>query len=188
MSFFLLDILDILAFIVIFNLFLLSRRVLFLAWFFRLPAIFLHELSHWIFAFLTNAKPSSLNIFPKKIGNSVVFGSVECKNITWYNALFVSMSPLILFPMVFFLKDIFFFFKLNSSLFSYIYLYLLLIFFTAAMPSSQDVKVFFSKPIAVLIVFAILISSFFLFEKEYLLCFNYFKDIIFTKFEEVYFL
>lgn len=54
----------------------------------------MHELAHLIAAILTNARPVSFSIFPRRSGNGWVLGSVSCANIRWYNGIFVGLAPI----------------------------------------------------------------------------------------------
>ncbi len=64
---------------------------------YRLPATFLHELTHLIVGLLTNAKPSKASIIPhKQEDGSWRLGSVTFNNIRWYNGALVGLSPLLL--------------------------------------------------------------------------------------------
>jgi hypothetical protein len=61
---------------------------------FYLAGTVMHELSHLLAAFLTNARPVSISIFPRRGGGGWVLGSVSCANIRWYNGIFVGLAPL----------------------------------------------------------------------------------------------
>lgn len=64
-----------------------------------------HELLHFIVGLLLNAKPIELNLWPEKTEGGYRLGSVVFANIRWYNALFVSMAPLLGLLIVFFYTD-----------------------------------------------------------------------------------
>jgi hypothetical protein len=70
----------------------------------RLHAVFLlfvlagtavHELMHFLVAALTNARPVSFSVLPRRQGRSWILGSVGCANIRWYNAMLVGFAPLL---------------------------------------------------------------------------------------------
>lgn len=64
---------------------------------YRLPATFLHELTHLIVGLLTNAKPASASIIPhKQDDGSWKLGSVTFSNIRWYNGALIGLSPVLL--------------------------------------------------------------------------------------------
>lgn len=61
-----------------------------------LPGTLLHELLHFTLGILTNAKPVSFSLLPKRDGaNRLVLGSVHFANLRWYNALPTSLAPLL---------------------------------------------------------------------------------------------
>ncbi|NNM68049.1 MAG: hypothetical protein HKM06_08585 [Spirochaetales bacterium] len=62
----------------------------------RLPGTLAHELAHLFVGFLTNAKPATMSLLPKKEGKSVVLGEALFTNMTWYNAALVGFAPLLL--------------------------------------------------------------------------------------------
>ncbi|NEX64062.1 hypothetical protein [Noviherbaspirillum galbum] len=72
----------------------LSRRhAFFLAW--LLPGTFMHEMAHLLAAAVTNARPVSFSILPRRQGNAWILGTVGCANIRWYNGLFVGLAPML---------------------------------------------------------------------------------------------
>lgn len=63
---------------------------------FVLPGTFVHELLHWAVGALTNAKPVSFSLLPRRTsGGQWVLGSVGFTNIRWYNAAVVGFAPLL---------------------------------------------------------------------------------------------
>ena len=130
-------------------------------WFYSiisLPGTFLHELAHFIVGFVLGARPTSFSIFPKKTETHWVFGSVGFYNINSFNALPTTMAPLLilLFP-----SAVFMFIDFND-----LEWYMLLVTFIgialishSAIPSGQDFKVLFSRPLG--LVLYILIGYYF---------------------------
>jgi hypothetical protein len=59
-----------------------------------LAGTILHELAHLIAAALTNARPVSISILPRRSGKGWILGSVSCANIRWYNGIFVGLAPI----------------------------------------------------------------------------------------------
>lgn len=110
-------------------------------------ATFLHELAHFIVGFITNAKPTKFTIFPKKSGDYYIYGSVTLRNLTKYNAMPTAMAPLLMFYLSYWFDVNFFkYFEFTAlSFLSFIFIMTLLI--ENAIPSSQDFKVMFSKPL-----------------------------------------
>jgi len=114
-------------------------------WIANFIGTFFHELAHLATSILTFGRPVKISLFPKKQENGYVLGYVESNNITWYNALPISLAPLMLIPAAFYFKEYFFTFVDKN-----LYTYFLEVFITAtllenAIPSSQDFKVAFSN-------------------------------------------
>ena len=124
-------------------------RKKFLFFIFVLPGTIMHELAHFIMAILLNGKPSSFSLIPKKENNSYTLGSVSCKNITFYNALFIGLAPLVLIPLSLFfgylsINELMKFINntsdYNALSMYFVYTYLLFIALVSAMPSDADIK------------------------------------------------
>lgn len=63
---------------------------------FVLPGTLVHELLHWLVGTITNAKPVSFSLLPRKTaGGQWVLGSVGFTNLRWYNAALVGLAPLL---------------------------------------------------------------------------------------------
>lgn len=58
-----------------------------------LPATIAHELAHWSVALLTGGRPSSLRLWPRKEGNSMVLGEVTF-TAHWLFTGAVALAPL----------------------------------------------------------------------------------------------
>ena len=105
-----------------------------------LPGTLLHEISHFLMSMITNGKPVSLSLIPKRRGQTWVLGSVTSSNVKWYNAFFIGMSPFLLIPLSIILMNYFMdykspYFLLNSFLVS--------TFVLASIPSTTDFKIAF---------------------------------------------
>lgn len=59
-----------------------------------LPGTWLHEMMHLIYGFLLCAKPVSFSLWPKRVGDSWVLGSVGFTNLNIWNSAFVAFAPL----------------------------------------------------------------------------------------------
>ncbi len=101
--------------------------------FLALPSTIMHELCHLIIALLSNGKPSSFSIIPKRENHQYVLGSVEFVP-AWYNAFIICMAPLILWVIALIL------FVKSSVLIVSPLLYWLLV---GGIPSKQDFKIGF---------------------------------------------
>lgn len=62
----------------------------------KIPGTLTHELAHLLIGFLSNAKPVTLSVLPKREGKSIIFGEVTFTNIAWYNAVITGLAPLLL--------------------------------------------------------------------------------------------
>lgn len=63
------------------------------------PGTVLHELSHWLVALLTGAKPSSLSVVPVRVERRWRLGSVGIGRVHTLNALPIGCAPLLLAPL-----------------------------------------------------------------------------------------
>jgi hypothetical protein len=64
-----------------------------------LPGTAIHEGMHFLLALLFCARPVSVNLVPRREGNSYVMGYVACSQMHWYNAIFVGLAPLLMLPL-----------------------------------------------------------------------------------------
>jgi len=138
----------------------LRFRLYFLA-FIEAPATLAHVIAHGLMGVIFNAEPhwSSLTLWPKiKIHSDgsyeVVFGSIGFTNINSFNALPVALAPLLLLflPYLFVDYGMSNFMPPNSphnlagwALVSY----LSITFITSSIPSRQDWRVAFSRPLGI---------------------------------------
>lgn len=59
-----------------------------------IASTWLHEMMHLIYGFLLCAKPVSFSLWPKRVGDSWVLGSVGFTNLNIWNSAFVAFAPL----------------------------------------------------------------------------------------------
>src|ERR1035437_6855089 len=78
----------------------LSRHM-YLFSFLMLPGTGLHEGCHLIFGALLGAKPTSMNVWPRKTPSGYLMGHVVFKNIQWWNAAPVALAPALIAPLIF---------------------------------------------------------------------------------------
>ena len=78
----------------------LSRRM-YLFSFLMLSGTLAHELCHLIFGVLLGAKPTSMNIWPRKTAAGYLMGHVVFSNIRWWNAGPVALAPALIAAVVF---------------------------------------------------------------------------------------
>lgn len=122
----------------------------------NIPGTILHESMHYIVGLITNARPTSFDLFPRKDGfGNYIMGSVGFMNVTSYNAIPAALAPLLLLPMGFYFNRWYFQFA-DITLCNYL-LYILLqtVIIENAVPSATDFKVGFSFPLGILLYGAI---------------------------------
>jgi len=114
---------------------------------FTFPATFIHEVSHLIISLILNGRPITFKVFPKRIEKKDIvyyeLGSVTSTNITWYNSLFIGLSPFLLWIGAYFL-----YISINGDLFTLINIgkiILIALLIEGGFPSIPDYKIAFSK-------------------------------------------
>jgi len=135
----------ILVFIIIGEI--LRNKNTFFHFLYILPGTIFHELSHFIFGMLFFASPVNFSLIPKKNENGWTLGSVSFKNINFFNAVPISMAPLILVPLSYSL------YQDNNLLIAFIIYECLF----SSIPSSQDINVAKSNIAGIILYIAILI-------------------------------
>lgn len=88
-----------LAVIVILTLLLLTRRLGVVYFVTTFPVTLAHEFMHLLLGFLTYGQPCGFRVWPRRAARSYVLGSVTCRNVRWYNGLFIGLAPLLLLPL-----------------------------------------------------------------------------------------
>jgi len=63
-----------------------------------IASTWLHEMMHLIYGFLLGAKPVSFSLWPRRVGDSWVLGSVGFTNLNIWNSAFVAFAPLTMVP------------------------------------------------------------------------------------------
>ena len=63
-----------------------------------LPGTFVHEACHLVLGLLLNGGPVGFNLLPRREGKGWAMGSVSFRHLTWYNAFFIGMAPLLMLP------------------------------------------------------------------------------------------
>jgi hypothetical protein len=72
-----------------------------LFWILASPGVILHELAHWMVAFVTLG-PGFIQLWPRRMGSAWSLGRVPIHNPAWYNAAFIGLAPLLLIPLAYF--------------------------------------------------------------------------------------
>ncbi len=118
--------------------------------FLTLPGTFMHELMHLLASFMTFGKPKSFSIIPEKTKDGVTLGSVSSANVTWYNAIIISLAPLALYYLAYYIMK-----NIPSNLapmYYYATIYFVANLLFAGTPSSTDWKLAFKKSWFILLV------------------------------------
>lgn len=64
------------------------------------PGVVLHEFAHFLVALVLGARPTAINLIPKRDGpNGWILGSVPF-NACWWSSGFVALAPLFLLPLL----------------------------------------------------------------------------------------
>lgn len=146
----------------------ISRRNIFTAWLFSIIGTFLHELAHYIVALILNGKPKGISIIPRKEGNGYILGTVNCRNITWYNKSLIGLAPLLIFVFIYYM-DIYFFTYFQDNLYTQLlYMYLVVMLLSSAIPSSTDFKVAFEGLGTFFVIVTSMLIGFIYYAKVYL--------------------
>jgi len=122
-----------------------------------LPGTFMHELMHLLASFITFGKPTSFSIIPKKHNGGITLGSVTSSNITWYNALLISLAPFALYFIAYYLMKILP--SIHNELYYYATLYFIANLLFAGTPSGTDWRLAFKKSwVLILLVVGLIIE------------------------------
>ena len=145
------------ALVAMLGLFRWSRRFFWVFSLLVLPGTLAHELCHLMLGLLLNGRPAGFNLMPRRSGRGWEMGSVTFSHMTWYNAFFVGMAPLLLLPAAYELAR----WRLGGGLaFGWpeaLAAYLIANLVYAALPSWQDCRIAARSPIGWLLLAAGLI-------------------------------
>jgi len=115
------------------------------AWLVNFFGTFFHELAHLIASAFLNGKPTKISLLPQKMEGGYTLGYIESSNVTWYNALPISLAPLSLLVLAYYININFFLYFEENTLTYILYIYLQVSLIDSSIPSSQDFKVAFSN-------------------------------------------
>ena len=122
-----------------------------------LPGTFLHELSHWLVAWIGGGHPTSLSVFPVRSERGWRLGSVGIRRVRWFNAVPIAFSPLLLAPLAWF--ALVHAARVDATHWlHWVGLYVAAMAAVSCVPSRADLKIAFSKP-AGLLVYGALIAA-----------------------------
>jgi hypothetical protein len=77
-------------------LLLIAQRKFFHIALIGFPGVVMHEFMHLVIGIIFFAKPASLNLVPRRIGNKWRFGSISFIGLTLFNSAPVAYAPLLL--------------------------------------------------------------------------------------------
>ena len=131
-----------------------SRRFFWIFSVLVLPGTVAHEACHLVLGLLLNGRPAGFNLIPRRSGQGWEMGSVSFAHMTWYNAFFVGMAPLLLLPAAYGLAR----WRLGSALGFHgqeaLAIYLIANLVYACVPSWQDCRIAARSPIGWLLLAA----------------------------------
>jgi hypothetical protein len=126
----------------------MTQRNLLASWIVNLSFTLLHEIAHYVVAFILGAKPNGFSLIPKKTtsGGKTYYqlGSVSVKNSNNFNRFPIAIAPLLLIGLLFYVNQHYYtYFEDNIySLILYIVIVILLI--DNSIPSVADIEIAFS--------------------------------------------
>ena len=119
----------------------LTYRSMFLAAITNIPGTFFHELMHFTVGLLLYAKPTTFCLFPKKVGDGYVMGSVGFRNIKFYNAVPSALAPLLLLVIAYYLDKMFLQVTSITNWGYLLYILLQTILIENSIPSPADLRI-----------------------------------------------
>lgn len=147
---------------VILALLLLTRRLGVIYFVTTFPVTLAHELMHLLLGFLTHGQPCGFRVWPSRAANGYVLGSVSCRNVRWYNGLFIGLAPVLLLPCALALLI----WRLHAgpevNATEAVWAYAVACLTTASLPSWQDIRVALASswlPLAAIAVTSLLVSG-----------------------------
>jgi len=144
-----------LAVIVLLTLLLLTRRLGAVYFVTTFPVTLAHELMHLLLGLVTHGQPCGFRVWPRRAANGYVLGSVSCRNVRWYNGLFIGLAPVLLLPCALALLI----WRLHAapalSVAEAVWAYAIACLTTASLPSWQDLRVALTSSWLPLVVIAV---------------------------------
>jgi len=130
-----------LAVMVILVFLFLTRRLGAVYFVTTFPVTLAHEFMHLLLGFLTYGQPCGFRVLPRRSARGYVLGSVTCRNVRWYNGLFIGFAPILLLPLALVLIS----WRLRAQpelhLVEAAWAYALACLIYASLPSWQDLRV-----------------------------------------------
>ena len=151
-----------LAVVVILTLLLVTRRLGVIYFVTTFPVTLAHELMHLLLGFLSYGQPCGFRVWPRRAANGYVLGSVSCRNVRWYNGLFIGLAPILLLPCALALLI----WRLHAAsevdATEAVWAYAVACLMTASLPSWQDLRVALASSwllIAAIAITALLVTG-----------------------------
>ena len=147
-----------LAVIVILALLFLTRRLGVIYFVTTFPVTLAHELMHLLLGFVTHGQPCGFRVWPRRAARGYVLGSVSCRNVRWYNGLFIGFAPILLLPFALVLLSWRLHAQPDVNAVEAAWAYAVACLTYASLPSWQDIRVALTSSwllIAMLVVIAI---------------------------------
>jgi len=151
-----------LAVSVILTLLLLTRRLGAVYFVTTFPVTLAHELMHLLLGFVTHGQPCGFRVWPRRSANGYVLGSVSCRNVRWYNGLFIGLAPMLLLPCALALLILRLRAAPEVNATEAVWVYAIACLTYASLPSWQDIRVALASSwllIAAIAITALLVSG-----------------------------
>jgi hypothetical protein len=124
-----------------------TRRMFWVFSLLVLPGTLAHECCHLALGLLLGGRPSSFNLLPRRKEQGWEMGSVGFQRLTWLNAFFIGMAPLLLLPVAYGLVRWRLAGRPGLGWPEALAVYLIANLIYAALPSWQDLKIAARSPI-----------------------------------------
>lgn len=114
-----------------------ARNIYYIRALLGLPATIVHELAHWIVAFLLFSRMDSFTIMPRFEGRDIIYGQVIYAPKLQVFSIPISLAPILINPAVAWLL---YTIQIDSILLEIIRWYLIVIILFGSIPSTTDFK------------------------------------------------
>lgn len=118
-------------------LYVKARNIYYIRALLGLPATIVHELAHWLVAFVLFSRMDSISIMPRFEGNEIIYGQVVYAPKLKVFCIPISLAPMLINPVV---AWILYSIQIHSILFELIRWYLIVIILFGSVPSTTDFK------------------------------------------------
>lgn len=145
-----------------------SKKSIFRMWIIYLFGTFFHELAHFSVGLMTFAFPYKISIIPiqSEDKQGYLMGHVKFINLKYYNVFVVSLAPLILIPISYFIYGNFFTYFSDTIINFFIYIYIIVSLLFSSIPSNIDFKNIVKGNIVANVLFGIITLTLLFFLKN----------------------